>query len=407
MFSQSEDGGASWTLPIEISGRSFDLCPTVECYHDQGSDPVVGPDGTIYVTFSNSDSPNLARQLLMVKCGGCRLLRRARVQDEPRAHRLDLRREPVGPRMQAVHTDSSAYAERVRCQRVDVGSLSVDSAGNLYVVSATFATTRTRPAPVRRTGEAALRQQCLLFVVGQRGRDLVGSARGHSSLRPAVRRNRAVGAVERVTQNGRLWIAFYDRSYGDCEFDGCNDISAAEITNPPSSSPTYRYYRGDDELDAEPDHPGQPDRSRVPRRPDAGRNGRPGGRMSSGRTPDPIRGPCPKRTCTTRGCPLPARPLRLRHPLRRHRRHPLHRLLLPHHRHRLLRLPSPRCAAACHGSSAYGWRRRRPASVARTALSAEFAGCARKRSGKSSRRARAPVRSRARGFGVRVAVGRR
>ena len=55
-FSQSADGGATWTPPIEISGRNFDLCPTVECYHDQGSDTVVGPDGSLYVAFANRDS---------------------------------------------------------------------------------------------------------------------------------------------------------------------------------------------------------------------------------------------------------------------------------------------------------------------------------------------------------------
>src|SRR5262245_47485995 len=67
-FSQSSDGGDSWTLPIEISGRNFAICPSVECYNDQGSDTVVGPDGSLYVAFANFDSPNLSQQLLFVKC---------------------------------------------------------------------------------------------------------------------------------------------------------------------------------------------------------------------------------------------------------------------------------------------------------------------------------------------------
>ena len=47
-----------------------------------------------------------------------------------------------------------------------------------------------------------------------------------------------------VTNDGsRLWVAYYDRSYGNCEFTGCNDITAAEIMNPASGNPNYRYER--------------------------------------------------------------------------------------------------------------------------------------------------------------------
>ena len=33
-----------------------------------------------------------------------------------------------------------------------------------------------------------------------------------------------------VTPTGRLFVAFYDRSYGNCESTGCNDITLAEVT---------------------------------------------------------------------------------------------------------------------------------------------------------------------------------
>jgi hypothetical protein len=47
-----------------------------------------------------------------------------------------------------------------------------------------------------------------------------------------------------VTKDGsRLWVAYYDRHYGNCETTGCNDITAAEITNPASASPSYAYQR--------------------------------------------------------------------------------------------------------------------------------------------------------------------
>ena len=39
------------------------------CNDDQGSDPVVGPDGTIYVVFANGNMPGDGiEQVLIVKC---------------------------------------------------------------------------------------------------------------------------------------------------------------------------------------------------------------------------------------------------------------------------------------------------------------------------------------------------
>ena len=47
-----------------------------------------------------------------------------------------------------------------------------------------------------------------------------------------------------VTNDGsRLWVAFYDRHYGNCETTGCNDITAAQIKNPTSNHPNFRYTR--------------------------------------------------------------------------------------------------------------------------------------------------------------------
>jgi hypothetical protein len=46
-----------------------------------------------------------------------------------------------------------------------------------------------------------------------------------------------------VTAGGKLWVAYYDRSYGNCEFDGCNDITVAGIDNAASASPTIKFTR--------------------------------------------------------------------------------------------------------------------------------------------------------------------
>lgn len=40
-----------------------------------------------------------------------------------------------------------------------------------------------------------------------------------------------------------MWIAYYDRSYGNCEFTGCNDITAAEVHRPASNRPSVNYTR--------------------------------------------------------------------------------------------------------------------------------------------------------------------
>lgn len=77
VFSQSLDGGATWSRAVIISGVAGSFCTAFSgtpdspnaCDQDQGSHPVVGPDGTIYVIFGNGNTPELGvNQVLMVKC---------------------------------------------------------------------------------------------------------------------------------------------------------------------------------------------------------------------------------------------------------------------------------------------------------------------------------------------------
>lgn len=47
-----------------------------------------------------------------------------------------------------------------------------------------------------------------------------------------------------VSKDGKtLWVAYYDRSYADCEFTGCNDITLAKISIPASKKPSVSYTR--------------------------------------------------------------------------------------------------------------------------------------------------------------------
>ena len=67
--------GSAWTAPLQISGQS-PLCtggdafnpqlPAHSCNEDQGSYPVVLPNGDVYVGFSNFNTPTLVNQQLGV-----------------------------------------------------------------------------------------------------------------------------------------------------------------------------------------------------------------------------------------------------------------------------------------------------------------------------------------------------
>jgi hypothetical protein len=79
--SMSTDHGVTWSTPEEISGRSPTLCffgdffshaaaDANRCNFDQGSDPVVLPDGDLSVVFNNGNTPagNPNGQQLAVRC---------------------------------------------------------------------------------------------------------------------------------------------------------------------------------------------------------------------------------------------------------------------------------------------------------------------------------------------------
>ncbi len=65
-FAASRDGGQTWTSPKEISGANSALCTFSgtplpndgRCKEDQFSNPVVAPDGTIFVAFENEQAVN-------------------------------------------------------------------------------------------------------------------------------------------------------------------------------------------------------------------------------------------------------------------------------------------------------------------------------------------------------------
>ena len=73
-FSQSTNGGATWSSRIAISGSSVPLCGG-PCNNDQGSQATVGAGGAVFVTFGNSNTGTANGQTLFVKCGATGRLR--------------------------------------------------------------------------------------------------------------------------------------------------------------------------------------------------------------------------------------------------------------------------------------------------------------------------------------------
>jgi hypothetical protein len=82
LFSASHDAGQSWSRPVEISGSNAALCAFANddapadgrCRDNSRSRPVVGPDGTIYVSFISNqadvDHPTRVRILVVKSTDG-------------------------------------------------------------------------------------------------------------------------------------------------------------------------------------------------------------------------------------------------------------------------------------------------------------------------------------------------
>src|SRR4029077_2888755 len=147
-FSQSTAGGATWSKGIEISGANAAICTTASgetnvnaCDQDQGSHPIVGPDGTVYVAFGNGNTPTLGvNQHMVVSCAPGNDCSKSASWTAPVKITDDFGTQPFGP------VASTACSGGRQClppngYRLDdfvEGSLSVDNSGNLYFVWADF-----------------------------------------------------------------------------------------------------------------------------------------------------------------------------------------------------------------------------------------------------------------------------
>jgi hypothetical protein len=245
IFSQSEDGGITWTTPIEISGEAADVCPG-ECNEDQASHPIVGPDGTIYVTFANHNAMNGGWQILMVKCPADEDCTEEEAWTEPVIVSDLTGGEPVGPSAAGCPSSSQCLPPNgYRMSESWSVSSSVDNEGDLYVVWADFRNNTNQGCTGAAITATPPCDNDVFYSVSRNG--------GETWSEPRVVTPRSTARFGEtaqwqpwsgVTADGtRLWIAFYDRSYGDCETTGCNDITMAEVNDPAAEEPTYEYSR--------------------------------------------------------------------------------------------------------------------------------------------------------------------
>jgi len=248
-FSQSTDGGDHWSPGVVISGSNPAICtfPTTgPCNDDQGSDPIVGPDGTIYVAFANGNLPGAGiQQVLFVKClatancsSSANWSTPTKVGDMTSTH-------PVGPPSQNGCPNRQCLPPNgYRVPDETSVTISVDQSSKLYVTWADHRNNTNVNCELGAPGGGSGPCDHDIFYAYSATGGTTWSSTRDITPRSAFGENAQWQPWSEVTSDGsRLWVAYYDRHYGSCETTGCNDITAAEITNPATGSPSYDYTR--------------------------------------------------------------------------------------------------------------------------------------------------------------------
>jgi hypothetical protein len=249
-FSQSVDGGATWSPGIEISGNNPAICTDFSvnpggCDQDQGSHPVVGKDGTVYVSFGNGNLPgNGINQVLFVSCPASKDCSQqaswtapVKVGDLIGTHPIN----DTGPLPSGCPPGRRCLPPNgYRVPEFTSISTSVADNGNLFVSWSDF-----RNGGGACTGSAATAtppcNNDVFYAYSTNGGTSWSST---FNITAPAGNNAQWQPWSAVSSDGtRLWVAYYDRGYGNCEFTGCNDITLARINNPASPTPNIKYKR--------------------------------------------------------------------------------------------------------------------------------------------------------------------
>jgi hypothetical protein len=247
-FSRSANGGQSWSHPKEISGASTGLCkfgnifdpsqPANACNNDQYSDPVVGPNGTLYVFYMNfntnertAQSPSgLLNQILMVKSkdGGT-------TWSQPTRVAWDFGGEPYSlPGHEIRDCDDFRQCLPPNGYRMsDYPAAGINRNGKLAVYWSDF----RNGGPCAKDTDPGLQglpvTPCKNINVDIMSKTSSNGGRTWSHVKNVTPAGHAAqwqpwGAIGR---NGAQYVAYYDRRHGACESTGCNDITLSRSFN--------------------------------------------------------------------------------------------------------------------------------------------------------------------------------
>jgi hypothetical protein len=253
-FSQSTDGGATWSPGIEISGSNASFCTDFSgepdenaCDQDQGSHPVVGKDGTIYVAFGNGNTPELGvNQHLMVKCPASADCTNPSSWTAPSKIGDDFGFQPFGP------DPTTGCPGGRQClppngYRMDdfvEGSIAVDDQGRLYAAWADGRNIEDNCNPLGDASTAVPPCDNDVFYAYSTDGGATWSPTVDVTPKATQGDNAQWMPWSAVSQDGkRFYIAYYDRKYGDCETTGCNDITLATISKPTTKKAKIKYTR--------------------------------------------------------------------------------------------------------------------------------------------------------------------
>jgi hypothetical protein len=245
-FSQSTNGGATWSPGIEISGANAAICTFVSgepdagaCDQDQGSWPEVGPDGNLYVSFNNSNTPTLGvNQQLLVTCPVTADCSVATNWTAPVKIADDFGTQPISAPIGGCPGGRQCLPPNgYRLDDFGVVHADPSTAGRLYFVWSDF----------RNGGPCApgLLEPCAnhnndVFLARSDDGGATWGAPVNVTPSSTFGTTAQWQAWFAVGPTGMLYIAFYDRHYGDCETSGCNDITLATMARTATS---FTYYR--------------------------------------------------------------------------------------------------------------------------------------------------------------------
>ena len=244
-FSKSTDGGLSWSPIKAISGISSTVCVHGDffdqnanphaCNFDQGSIPVVGPDGTINVAFNNCNTEDAAAsgigicQQLFVKStdGGSTWSKPVKIGDDYAQQPLNLGQLGAGCPFGRQCLPPNGYRMN------DFPAMGIDdNTGKLGVFWSDF---RNGCNPQFGCSGTPNSNQDVVASVSTNG----GATWGATKI---VDTNHAAQwqAWGDVGENGKLYVGYYDRKYRHSEHSGTNNITLATSGN---NGTTWTYER--------------------------------------------------------------------------------------------------------------------------------------------------------------------